>query len=249
MRSLFNKSSSATPASEQMQLAELNIQIVRSKRKSISLHIKNEEIILRAPDYTPRVMLKAFALSKIEWLRKHLARMQTTPKVQPKSYQDGEQWLFFGEKFRLKISTSVQSKTYFDQEQAQLHIYIGNRVKSIDAFIKKQVASWYKQQGTEYLAKKLVTLSIQMQLEPKGHVVRDYKARWGSCSAKGDLSFNWRIFMAPTEVVDSVIVHELAHLKHFNHSKQFWSLVYSACPNYKEQHEWLKTHQQELQSC
>lgn len=194
-------------------------------------------------------MLKAFALSKIDWLRKHLARMQAAPKVEPKIYQDGEQWLFFGEKIHLKINTGVQSKTDFDQEKSELHICIGNRVKNTDAFLKKQVSLWYKQLGNDYLTKKLPSLANQMQLQPKGFAVRDYKARWGSCSSKGYLSFNWRIFMAPSDVIDSVIVHELAHLKHFNHSKQFWDLVHSICPNYQEQHEWLKTNQQELQSC
>jgi len=249
MRTLFNKRSSTRPASEQMQLAELDIQIVRSKRKSISLHIKNEEIILRAPLYTPRVMLKAFALSKIEWLRKHLARMQARPKIEPKSYHDGEQWLFFGEKIHLKIHSCAQSKTAFDHEKSELHICIGNRVKNVDTFVKKQVSSWYKQRGTDYLTEKLSSIANQMQLQPKGFAVRDYKARWGSCSSRGDLSFNWRIFMAPIGVIDSVVIHELAHLKHFNHSKKFWNLVYSVCPNYQEQHEWLKTNQQELQAC
>lgn len=76
--------------------------------------------------------------------------------------------------------------------------------------------------------------------------IRDQKTRWGSCSARGTLSFNWRLMLAPPAVLDYVVVHELSHLTHMNHSKAFWSLVESACPDYRTHRKWLKEHGQEL---
>ncbi|MDE7247138.1 MAG: M48 family metallopeptidase [Lachnospiraceae bacterium] len=76
--------------------------------------------------------------------------------------------------------------------------------------------------------------------------IRDQKTRWGSCSAKGTLSFNWRLMLAPPAVLDYVVVHELCHLTHMNHSAAFWALVESVCPDYRVHRKWLKEHGNEL---
>ena len=76
--------------------------------------------------------------------------------------------------------------------------------------------------------------------------IRDQKSRWGSCSAKHNLNFNWKLIMAPTEVLDYVVIHELCHLIEFNHSRRFWSLVEKQMPEYEAWKKWLKAHGSEL---
>lgn len=76
--------------------------------------------------------------------------------------------------------------------------------------------------------------------------IRDQKTRWGSCSSKGRLAFNWRLMLAPPVILDYVIVHELCHLAHMNHSREFWQCVGTIIPDYKEHRKWLKEHGQEL---
>lgn len=76
--------------------------------------------------------------------------------------------------------------------------------------------------------------------------VRDQKTRWGSCSSRGTLSFNYRLIFAPPEILDYVVVHELCHLTHMNHSKDFWNKVGSVMPDYKIRRNWLKEHGREL---
>lgn len=76
--------------------------------------------------------------------------------------------------------------------------------------------------------------------------IRDQKTRWGSCSSRGTLSFNYRLIFAPPAVLDYVVVHELCHLTHMNHSKEFWNLVGTVMPDYKTHRKWLKEHGGEL---
>lgn len=76
--------------------------------------------------------------------------------------------------------------------------------------------------------------------------IRDQKTRWGSCSSRGTLSFNYRLIFAPSQVLDYVVVHELCHLTHMNHSKEFWNMVSSVMPDYKAHRKWLKEHGSEL---
>lgn len=76
--------------------------------------------------------------------------------------------------------------------------------------------------------------------------IRDQKTRWGSCSSKGTLSFNWRLMLAPPAILDYVVVHELCHLTYMNHSAAFWKKVEAVCPDYRTARKWLKDHGHEL---
>ena len=76
--------------------------------------------------------------------------------------------------------------------------------------------------------------------------IRDQRTRWGSCSANGNLSFNWRLVLAPFDVLDYVVVHEVCHLREANHSRRFWRLVESRRPGWRDQRDWLNEHGPEL---
>ena len=77
-------------------------------------------------------------------------------------------------------------------------------------------------------------------------IIRDQKTRWGSCSETGTISFNWRLMLAPPDVLDYVVIHELCHLTHMNHSQEFWNKVASIDPDYKKHVAYLKTHEDDL---
>ena len=85
-----------------------------------------------------------------------------------------------------------------------------------------------------------------MDLYPRQVTIRGQKGRWGSCSSRGALSLNWKLISAPAFVLDYVVIHELAHLAHMNHSAAFWRLVAAHCPDYKRARRWLDDHQIEL---
>jgi len=100
-------------------------------------------------------------------------------------------------------------------------------------------------------ARELVAMLIEEEapeigVEPSRVQIRDQRSRWGSCSTRGTLSFNWRLVLAPFEVLDYVVVHELCHLREPNHSRRFWKLVETRRPEWRAQRDWLWEHGQEL---
>lgn len=104
----------------------------------------------------------------------------------------------------------------------------------------------YKKNASEYFPLRVQHFEKIMGVHHKKIAIRDQKTRWGSCSTSGTLSFNWRLIMAPPEVLDYVVVHELAHFTHMDHSKAFWSTVESVMPDYEKPRKWLNDHGQEL---
>lgn len=105
---------------------------------------------------------------------------------------------------------------------------------------------WYRQQAEKLIKKRADELCPQLGITYGRLTVRGAKTRWGSCSQKGNINFNWKLMMAPEPVIDYVIVHELAHLKEMNHSKNFWKLVAEHCPQWRKHRKWLKDHEAEL---
>jgi predicted metal-dependent hydrolase len=105
---------------------------------------------------------------------------------------------------------------------------------------------WYRTEATKLINEKADKLSSNMGISYKRIVIRGQKTRWGSCSHRKNLSFNWKLIMAPEPVIDYVIIHELTHLKEMNHSKRFWELVAQYCPGWREYKKWLKQHEADL---
>jgi predicted metal-dependent hydrolase len=105
---------------------------------------------------------------------------------------------------------------------------------------------WYRTEAAKVISERIDKLSSQMGISYKQISIRGQKTRWGSCSRKRSLNFNWKLIMAPEPVIDYVIIHELAHLKEMNHSKKFWELVAQYCPTWREHKKWLKQHEAHL---
>lgn len=108
---------------------------------------------------------------------------------------------------------------------------------------------WYRRQARERLTASVQRESARLGLDGWQRIrIGDTRSRWGSCSARGTLSFSWRLVVAPSWVADYVVVHELCHLRQMNHSPRFWALVREAYPRHAEAQAWLRTHGPELQA-
>lgn len=105
---------------------------------------------------------------------------------------------------------------------------------------------WYRTQAAKLIKEKVEKWNAKLDVSHNRITIRGQKTRWGSCSHKGNISFNWKLIMTPESVIDYVVIHELTHLRVMNHSKWFWQLVAQRCPGWKERRKWLKKHGAEL---
>jgi predicted metal-dependent hydrolase len=120
-------------------------------------------------------------------------------------------------------------------------IYVPKSIKeNKEEYIKAALEGWYRIRAEKIFAEKIRFYAEKLKVYPKRIVIKDQKTKWGSCSSKGNINFNFRVIMAPENIIDYLVVHELCHLVHMNHSSDFWNLVKSILPNYREDEEWLK---------
>jgi predicted metal-dependent hydrolase len=101
------------------------------------------------------------------------------------------------------------------------------------------IAAWYREKAINRLIEKIEKYSKRLCEKAQSVKVSDYRSRWGSCILPSTVSFNWRIVMVPQKIIDYVVVHELCHLKHHDHSEKFWSLVRRVIPKYASHRQWL----------
>ncbi len=213
--------------------------VIRSpRRKTMALQIKNGEVIVRLPSFASIKTAEKFVHAKSAWVQQKLTAQPAAPTE--KSFTDGELFYFLGQQYPLKLIESNQATSIsFTDNQIQLHGRL-NRLSTKG--IKQKLTNWYKQQATSYLKKRTAELVKTTGLLPKSVEVKTYKARWGSCRITGEIQLNWKLIMAPPEVIDYVIIHELCHLKHHNHSAQFWGVVERFEPAYTTHKLWLREH-------
>lgn len=131
---------------------------------------------------------------------------------------------------------------YLEQQQKQSRIPVSDLTDTQRAALTQR----YIAAAREYFPKRAAHFQQFTGGTYSRIIIRDQKTRWGSCSARGTLSFNWRLMLAPPAILDYVVVHELCHLSHMDHSPAFWQAVAAVCPDYQASRKWLKEHGQEL---
>lgn len=151
--------------------------------------------------------------------------LQFTYKELDRLFQEKEKWIVKHYQTQKTIRENA-AKAESDLSEAQ----------------KKALEMRYREAAREYIPKRVLYYQQFIEGTYKRITIRDQATRWGSCSSSGTLSFNWRLMLAPPAVLDYVVVHELCHFEHMNHSKEFWSAVERVLPEYKEHKKWLKEH-------
>ena len=112
--------------------------------------------------------------------------------------------------------------------------------------VGRRLADWLKTVAREQLVASSERYAAAMDVSFRRISIRDQKSRWGSCTADGNLSYSWRLILTPPDVLDYVVAHEVAHLKHMNHGPQYWRLVLKHCPHANSAKKWLKAHGQDV---
>jgi predicted metal-dependent hydrolase len=210
--------------------------IIRSKRRTIALTVTaNASLIVRAPMKTSIAHIERLVSSRADWIRKAIARVSSRPRPVVHEYAEGESFLYLGKSYKLNISKKSDKKLYF-----RSGFILSAKEKK---HARELLVSWYKQEAKKKIAERVEWCARRAGISYKSIKITTANRRWGSCSTSGNLNFSWRLIMAPLSVIDYVVVHELAHIEHKNHSKYFWNTVKVMCPNYEKSKLWLRANE------
>lgn len=213
--------------------------LVRSKRRTIALIVERDgTFTVRAPLRVPQAEIDSFVQQKADWITRTREKIKSAQPALKKQYADGETFLFLGSLFELKLverqKPALQFNGGFTLDQSAWE-------RGEAYFIR-----WYKERAFEVISERVREYSQRHGFTPGQVKISSAKTRWGSCSSTGTLNFTWRLVMAPLEVIDYVVAHELAHLRVKNHSRKFWKLVETICPDYKRHRKWLRVNGERL---
>lgn len=216
-------------------LSDLNITIIRKKPLKYSrISIKDDlSVRITVPTYFSDNKVQKIIEEKNIWIQKNLAKMKARKKLTDNFGED--EVFYMGEKYSVIFINDKNKNIVLNPEKQEIYINTEDQTK-----YKKILENWFINEAKKYIPLRVKELNETLNYKFNKISIRNQSTRWGSCSGKGNLSFNFRLIKAPQDVMDYVIFHELVHLKEFSHSKKFWSLVETHCPNYKNCKNWLK---------
>ena len=208
--------------------------IVRTRRKTVGLVVESDgTLTIRAPRWADDDVIGRVISDKRGWIEKKQDEVRTRRRLNPpRTYQSGELFPYLGGEYALEI---VPGNKRLKLQDGVFQLGRGNQDRAKSAF-----QAWYRRQAKLYIPSRVSRFADTLSLSYNSVKINGAKKRWGSCSSRGNLNFTWRLMMAPTEMIDYVIVHELYHLTHPNHSRAFWGCVGSVVPDYKQKRRWLR---------
>ncbi len=218
----------------------LKVEVVRSTRRTAALHIVGSDLQVRVPKDLRDEQVAAILQQKRPWIVSKVAELKRMPPQKTKELVSGESFPYLGRNYRLKVQDGHQVGVCLSGGYLQATIRPTEQGEQRQQRIQQYLDSWYKTRALERLTDKTNRYAEQIGVSPSGISVRNFKSRWGSCDSRGQLLFNWNIIKAPHVIADYVVVHELCHLVHPNHSKDFWALVGRFDTAFQEHRDWLK---------
>lgn len=211
----------------------------RSKRKTLALYVRNGEVEVRAPLEASKRDIDKFVLSKEKWIMDKLSVSNQRQKQREAfTLNYGDMVLYRGKEYR--VASKPGDREGFDGERFYMPPDLSPEQ------IKYACVQIYHILAKRDLTNKVLDFAKQMGLVPTAVKVNGAKTHWGSCSGKNSINFSWRLIMADDDVIDYVVVHELAHIREHNHSDRFWAVVESVLPDYQERQAKLKELSKEL---
>ena len=215
-------------------MSPLAYTLVRSRRRSIALSVARDATrTVRAPLRTPVSFIEAFIEEKLPWVERVMERLRGQSQGVTHRYETGERFWFLGRECSLRVSEEASRSLVFSNGEFLLSKHAHYRARSV--FLE-----WYKREAKKILLERVSFFARENDLEYQSVKINAARTRWGSCSGKGSLNFSFRLVMAPLSVIDYVVVHELSHIEHKNHSRTFWKAVAVMFPGFETERRWLK---------
>lgn len=218
----------------------IDFQVIFKKRKTMGIYVDvYGNIELRVPRETTMEAVTALVEKKWSWIiTKHTEMKERTKGFREKEYVEGETFLYLGESFPIRIvedEAHTKEEVVFRDGELVITVRFHDDEKA-----KKLLTRFYKKQCKKLVESRIRLYQQNFKTKPKSIKISGNKKTWGTCNSLREMTFNWKLAMAPMEVVDYVVVHEMCHMVHMNHDRSFWRLVGKHIPDYEERQDWLK---------
>ncbi len=214
----------------------MKYKLVRMKRKTLTICVKDGEVTVKAPKSMDMEHIENFVASKERWIERKLK--EYAAKTDFLSGVVGyEQALYHGSVYRISVSSAVKR---IKAEDGALLLPV--KYSEDAAAARRAIASWYKREAVKELAERIYEISAATGLKYKSFCLTNARTKWGSCDAECNIRLNWRLIMLDAPLIDYVIVHELSHTVHHDHSAAFWAQVQKFYPDYKAARKRIKTY-------
>ena len=197
-----------------------------SRRRTVGLRVDQNGLTVNAPIRTSKAWLETVLQQKAEWVLDKLREAEAR-QVPEQCWEDGVSLPFLGAEICLKVSTGPKRA-----ELAEDVLHASLPASAGQDRLPAHVIAWYRRQAMICFTERVAVYAQRLALPPPQLRLSNAQSRWGSCSVKGVISLSWRLIKAPLPVIDYVVAHELAHLKHMNHSAAFWRVVGHLYPDY-----------------
>ena len=223
---------------------EIEYTLTKSKRKTVGIKITNNgEVKVSAPLRASNKAIEDIVYKKAKWIVEKLkAARENQNKVKKKELINGATISLLGKEYELRVEEVLirGASVKFDGSVFNIRLNKDLNYEGKQQFIKEVLTLWMRKKAKEVFEGRTKYYANELKLFPKRITIKDQKTLWGSCSSKDNINFNWRLIMSPIEILDYVVVHELCHLKHRNHSKEYWDYVEETTPDYADRRKWLK---------
>jgi predicted metal-dependent hydrolase len=213
----------------------------RSRRASnIRITVGDEGVVLILPERTAERHGHGFVAERSDWIRRTLAKIEAADEiVASRSLADGSTVPLLGEQLTLRLLSGPSGRVTYRPADAELSVRVPDGRRETVAVALER---WYRRQAREEFARRLDLVVLRNGTSYERLAIRDQRTRWGSCSSSGTISFNWRLMLAPEDVLDYVVEHEAAHIEVRDHSQNFWALLDQRCEHWRESRLWLRQH-------
>lgn len=210
------------------------------ERKSLEISVEPPNIVnVIAPFDTPEEIIDQKVRKKAQWIvqKLFLFKDMEYQKIN-RELVNGESFMYMGRNYSLQLIIDKDIK-YPKVKLYQGKFFITTPDKNQE-LLKVALEKWYREKTLEKVTEKVRYFQHFFKKKPNAIKVKEQQKRWASCTSKNELLFNWRCAMAPAHIIDYIVVHEMCHMYHMNHSKEFWDLISSVMPDFERRKEWLK---------
>ena len=227
-------------------------QIRRSQRaKRARIVVTADKVEVVAPLRMPERQIQQFMRAKLDWIDSAQNKVQrhvdNIVSLAPELYQQGAMIPYLGKQYKLEIKFSQNRQIEIAFAQAFIVSVQDSRYQSLTpAVLSEEIRAaliiWMREAAGRLAVQTMDHYVPLYQLNPRSVTIKTQKSRWGSCGIHNDINLNWLLILAPAEVFEYVVIHELCHIAERNHSAAFWALVARHCHDYQQQRGWLKRH-------